>query len=206
MEARHWFEQAAQTLPDAQYALGKLLLTDDPEVHNRDQGLHWLEQAAENGHDYAAYRLGKEFLKEGKTDKALPWLKTAVEADNPYAEYLLGKLLWEGADMPQDKEQALYWLGQTAEQGHTHAQLLLEWQGSSSLPSTILAVNGLLHQMGTFSRTTPKPWTAPAASTQITSYGGKFRRRKSLWGTSWTIMRSRAMLVRPCERSRLAPQ
>lgn len=59
VEARYWFEQSAQTLPDAQYALGKLLLSNDPEVHNREQGLRWLMKAAENGHDFAAYRLGK---------------------------------------------------------------------------------------------------------------------------------------------------
>ena len=148
VEARYWFEQAAQELPDAQYALGKLLLANDPEVYNREQGLHWLEQAAENGHDYAAYRLGKELLKNRKVDEALPWVKTAAEADNPYAEYLLGKLLWEGTAIPQDKEQAVYWLGQAAEQGHSHAQLLLERQSGSSLPSAVLAVNSLLHQMG----------------------------------------------------------
>ena len=148
VEARYWFERAAHTLPDAQYALGKLLLTNDPEVHDREQGLRWLTHAAENGHDFAAYRLGKELLKDGKVDEALTWLKASAEADNPYAEYLLGKLLWEGADIPQDKEQAVYWLGQAAVQGHSYAQLLLERQSGSSLPSAILAVNSLLHQMG----------------------------------------------------------
>ena len=48
-EARSWFEQAAQRLPDAQYALGKLLLAGDVEVHNREQGLRWLTKAAESG-------------------------------------------------------------------------------------------------------------------------------------------------------------
>ena len=148
MEARYWFEQAAQTLPDAQYALGKLLLTDDPEVQDREQGLRWLAKAAESGYGFAAYRLGKELIKDRKIDEALPWLKMAANADNPYAEYLLGKLLWEGANFPQDKEQAIYWLGQAAEQGHSHAQLLLERQSGPPLPSAILAVNGLLHQIG----------------------------------------------------------
>lgn len=60
----------------------------------------------------------------------------------------MGKLLWEGVDVPPDKEQAAYWLEQAAAQGYSHAQLLLERQGCPSLPSTILAVNGLLHQMG----------------------------------------------------------
>ena len=148
VEAQYWFEQAAQSLPDAQYALGKLLLTDDVEVHDREQGIHWLTQAAEHGNEYAAYRLGKELLRSGDTTDALSWLTVSVEADNPYAAYLLGKLYWEGGAVSQDKEQAVYWLSQAAEQGHAHAQILLERQDSSSLPSAILAVNNLLHQMG----------------------------------------------------------
>ena len=148
VEARHWFELAAQSLPDAQYALGKLLLTNDPEIHDREQGIRWLTQAAENGNDYASYRLAKELLRDGKVAEALPWLTASAEADNSYAEYLLGKLYWEGEDVPKEKELAVYWLTQAASQGHTHAQILLERQDSTSLPSAILAVNSLLHQMG----------------------------------------------------------
>ncbi|MDE6589664.1 MAG: sel1 repeat family protein, partial [Oscillospiraceae bacterium] len=87
-------------------------------------------------------------LKSENIAEALSWLTVSVEADNPYAMYLLGKLYWEGEAVPQDKEQAVYWLTQAAAQGHTHAQILLERQDSSSLPSAILAVNSLLHQMG----------------------------------------------------------
>ncbi|MDE6281944.1 MAG: sel1 repeat family protein, partial [Oscillospiraceae bacterium] len=148
VEAQYWFGQAAQSLPDAQYALGKLLLTDDVEVQDREQGLRWLTQAAERGNEYAAYRLGKELLKEGKVVDALSWFTVSAEAGNPYAEYLLGKLYWEGEAVPQDREQTVYWLTQAAEQGHAHAQILLERQDSASLPSAILAVNSLLHQMG----------------------------------------------------------
>ena len=148
VEAQYWFEQAAQSLPDAQYALGKLLLTDDMEVHDREQGIHWLTQSAKHGNEYAAYRLGKELLKAGSITEALPWLTASAEAGNSYAQYLLGKLYWEGEVVPQDREQAIYWLTQSAEQGHAHAQILLERQDSSSLPSAILAVNSLLHQMG----------------------------------------------------------
>ena len=148
VEARYWFEQAAQELPDAQYALGKLLLADDVEVHDREQGIRWLTQAAESGHEFAAYRLAKELLKDGNVTEALPWLTMSAEADNPYAEYLLGKLYWEGEDIPQDMEQAVYWLTQAAEQGHAYAQILLARQDSPSLPSAILAVNSLLHSIG----------------------------------------------------------
>ncbi len=148
VEARYWFEQAAQTLPDAQYALGKLLLADDVEVLDREQGIRWLTRAAESGHEFAAYRLAKEFLKDGNTAEALPWLTMSAEADNPYAKYLLGKLYWEDEDIPQDMGQAVYWLTQAAEQGHAYAQILLGRQSSPSLPSAILAVNSLLHSIG----------------------------------------------------------
>lgn len=100
VEARYWFEQAARELPDAQYALGKLLLTDDVEVHAREQGIRWLTRAAESGHEFAAYRLAKELLKDGNVTEALSWLTMPAEADNPYAKYLLGKLCWEGEDIP----------------------------------------------------------------------------------------------------------
>ena len=61
---------------------------------------------------------------------------------------MLGKLYWAGEDVPQDKELAVYWLTQAASQGHTYAQILLERQAGTSLPSVILAVSSLLHQMG----------------------------------------------------------
>ena len=117
-------------------------------VHDWEQGIRWLTQAAESGHEFAAYRLAKELLKDGNVTEALPWLTMSAEADNPYAEYLLGKLYWEGKDIPQDMGQAVYWLTQAAEQGHAYAQILLERQNSPSLPSAILAVNSLLHSIG----------------------------------------------------------
>ena len=71
--------------------------------------------------------------------------------------YLLGKLYWEGEFVSQDKEQAIDWLTQAAEQGHAHAQILLGRQDGSSLPSVILAVNNLLHQMGRIFQDNARP-------------------------------------------------
>ncbi|MDE6841789.1 MAG: relaxase MobL [Oscillospiraceae bacterium] len=173
VEARYWFGQAARELPDAQYALGKLLLTDDVEVHDREEGIRWLTRAAEGGHEFAAYRLAKELLREGDVAEALPWLTASAEADNPYAEYLLGKLYWEGGAIPQDMEKAVYWLNQAAEQGHTYAQILLERQDSSSLPSAILAVNNLLHSIGCIFQDSVRTMD----STQVQHTDRKLRRR-----------------------------
>ena len=173
VEARYWFEQAAQELSGAQYALGKLLLADDAEVHDREQGIRWLTRATESGHEFAAYRLAKEFLKDGNTAEALPWLTASAEAGSPYAEYLLGKLYWEGEDIPQDMGQAVYWLTQAAEPGHAHAQILLERQDRSSLPSAILAVNSLLHSIGQIFRNNAR--TMDSTRGQHTDH--KLRRR-----------------------------
>ena len=64
VNARYWFQQAAERGHIyAQYALGKLLLSDDVEVHDPEQGMRRLETSAQNGNDYAAYRLGKEHYR-----------------------------------------------------------------------------------------------------------------------------------------------
>ena len=67
----------------------------------------------------------------------------------------------------------MYWLDQAAEQGHAHAQILLERQDSSSLPSAILAVNNLLHQMGRIFQ--DNAW--PKGSTHGQHTDRKLRRR-----------------------------
>ena len=53
-QAKRWLEVSAQELPDAQYALGKLYLSDDSDIHDPAKGLYWLQQAANSGHEYAA--------------------------------------------------------------------------------------------------------------------------------------------------------
>lgn len=63
VKAQKLFERAAeQEIDAAQYALGKLYLSDDADVHDSAKGVYWLKRSADNGNDYAAYRLGKEYL------------------------------------------------------------------------------------------------------------------------------------------------
>ena len=56
---------AAQEIDASQYALGKLYLSDDADVHDPAKGIYWLKRSADNGNDYAAYHLGKEYLCGG---------------------------------------------------------------------------------------------------------------------------------------------
>ena len=47
VNARYWFQKSAeQGHTYAQYALGKLLLSDDPEAHDVEDGIRWLRRAA----------------------------------------------------------------------------------------------------------------------------------------------------------------
>jgi len=133
VEAQYWFSQAAQELPAAQYALGTLLLSDDPEVRDSKLGIQWLEYAAHSGNDYAAYRRGKEYLKGEvmKKDivKAADFLTQAAEAENQYAH-----------------------------RGNEYAQFFLDRWNSLRAPSVMLSVTRLLHHMSrVFQEQVPTP-------------------------------------------------
>ena len=131
-----------------QYALGQLYLTDDPEVHDAELGIPWLEYAARHGNDCATYQLGKEHLRgkvvERDTAKAMEYFTQSAEAGNQFAQYVLGKLYLDR----QDCEQAHYWFSQSATQGNEYAQFFLDRWDNLKPPSVMLSVSRLLHHMG----------------------------------------------------------
>ena len=133
------------------YVLGKLLLSDDLEVHDPDDGIRWMRQAAENGNHFAAYRLGKEYLTgealTKDTSKAAKWFTQSAEAGNQYAQYMLGKLYLTGQGVIHDRTQALDWFSRSAAQGNQYAQFFLERQSGLRPPSVMLAVTRLLYHM-----------------------------------------------------------
>ena len=60
VKARKLLERAAaQEIDAAQYALGKLYLSDDADVHDPAKGIYWLTRSADNGSDYAALPHGQ---------------------------------------------------------------------------------------------------------------------------------------------------
>ena len=132
-------------------SLGKLLLSDDLEVHDPDDGIRWMRQAAENGNHFAAYRLGKEYLTgealTKDTSKAAKWFTQSAEAGNQYAQYMLGKLYLTGQGVIHDRTQALDWFSRSAAQGNQYAQFFLERQSGLRPPSVMLAVTRLLYHM-----------------------------------------------------------
>ena len=70
-KAKHWFTQAAiQGLTEAQYALGKLLLSGDLEVRDPDEGIRWLKQRRKTEAISPHTVLGKEYLEGNAVNKA----------------------------------------------------------------------------------------------------------------------------------------
>ena len=149
----------------ARYALGKLLLTDDPLVRNIPAGLRWLEQARQNGSSYAGYRLGKEHLR-GKivprnVPKALEYLNDAAQRGNQFAQYTLGKLYLLGREVPQDKRLAEEWLRRSAAQGNEYAKFFLDRLDQFRPPSVLLAATHLLRQIGRIFQDSSLPKSSP---------------------------------------------
>ena len=152
LRAKHWLTQAAKrNLPESQYALGKLLLSEDLEIRDPDEGIRWLKQAAENGNHFAAYRLGKEYLKgevmHKDSAKAVELFTRSAKAGNQYAQYLLGKLYLTGQGVTRDQAQSVDWFSRSAAQGNQYAQFFLERQSDLHPPSVMLAATHLLYHM-----------------------------------------------------------
>ena len=138
-------------MSEAQHALGKLLLSEDMEVRDPEEGIRWLKEAAESGSQWATYRLGKEYLTGDAVTKdisrAAKWFTRSAEAGNQYAQYMLGKLYLMGQGVPQDQGQAMDWFSRSATQGNQYAQFFLERQSDLHPPSLMLAVTRLLYHM-----------------------------------------------------------
>ena len=183
---------ARQGHVSAQYGLGKLLLSDDPEVRDTELAIQWLEYATHHGSDLAAYRLGKEYLKgeivKRDITKAAKYLTQSAEAGNQYAQYALGKLYLD----KQDGEQAHYWFTQSAAQGNEYAQFFLDRWDDLKPPSVMLSVTRLLHQWVVFSKSRRQFQLSLVVSKSTESGWYSSEKRKSLWDTSRTIMRNRS--------------
>ena len=89
---------AAQEIDAAQYALGKLYLSDDADVHDPAKGIYWLKRSADNGNDYAAYHMGNIFRDNAPIPAA-----TGIQIDRKRLQELQRKRIALG-HKPDDHE------------------------------------------------------------------------------------------------------
>lgn len=85
----------------------------------------WFRRAAEAGHDFSQYALGKLLQSQKRMAEAASWYKKAAAQGNSYAAYRLGKLYLMGKDAPKDSAKALEYLNASARQGSQYAQYTL---------------------------------------------------------------------------------
>ena len=140
---------------------------DDSDVHDPAKGIYWLKRSADNGNDFAAYRLGKEYLS-GKnvskdTSTAAEYLRQAADNGNAYAQYLLGKLTLMGEGIPKDMDAAYEWFAAARDNGHAYAEFFMKRmeRGEQEPPSVLLSATRLLYHMGNIFRDNAP---APAAT------------------------------------------
>ena len=127
----------------------------------------WLKRSADNGNDFAAYRLGKEYLSDKNVPKdastAAEYLRQAANNGNAYAQYLLGKLTLMGEGVPKDMDAAYEWFAAARDNGHAYAEFFMKRmeRGEQEPPSVLLSATRLLYHMGNIFRDNAP---APAAN------------------------------------------
>lgn len=131
---------AAQNLPEAQLALGKMLLYGEdgmttydapamqsqskPDQTQREHGIALITQAAEQGLASAQETLGHLWLNgwrttepRGDAQQAAHWLSKAAEQDNADAQYTFALLYRDGNGVAQDCDKALQWFEKAGNNG-----------------------------------------------------------------------------------------
>lgn len=109
----------------AAHLLGKCWRDGMGVLPDDEQAELWFRRAAEAGHDFSQYALGKLLQSQKRMDEAVFWYEEAAAQDNPYAAYRLGKLYFQGEQVPKDTDTALAYLTQSALQGNQYAQYAL---------------------------------------------------------------------------------
>ena len=109
----------------AAHLLGKCWRDGMGVLPDDEQAELWFRRAAEAGHDFSQYALGKLLQSQKQMDEAVFWYEEAAAQDNSYAAYRLGKLYLQGEQVPKDTATALAYLTQSALQGNQYAQYTL---------------------------------------------------------------------------------
>ena len=109
----------------AAHQLGKCWRDGMGVLPDDEQAELWFRRAAEAGHDFSQYALGKLLQSQKRMEEAVSWYEKAAAQGNSYAAYRLGKLYLEGKDVPKDVAKAVEYLSDAAQEGSQYAQYTL---------------------------------------------------------------------------------
>lgn len=115
--------------PLFQYCKVKLYLDKDSPIYDPVEAVRWLELSADQGYEYAQYRLGKLYLAGTEVEQNVAYgLQRAWQAEqqnNDCAQYLLGKFFFRGEHTEKNLAEAERLLMASALQKNSQAQYLL---------------------------------------------------------------------------------
>ena len=109
----------------AAHQLGKCWRDGMGVLPDDEQAELWFRRAAEAGHDFSQYALGKLLQSQKRMEEAVSWYEKAAAQGNLWAAYRLGKLYLEGTDIPKDTAKAVEYLTNAAREGNKYAQYTL---------------------------------------------------------------------------------
>ena len=109
----------------AAHLLGKCWRDGMGVLPDDEQAELWFRRAAEAGHDFSQYALGKLLQRQKRMEEAVSWHEKAAAQGNTYAAYRLGKLYLEGKDVQKDTARAMEYLTDAAQAGNQYAQYIL---------------------------------------------------------------------------------
>ena len=109
----------------AAHQLGKCWRDGMGVLPDDEQMELWFRRAAEAGHDFSQYALGKLLQNQKRMEEAVSWYEKAAVQGNTWAAYRLGKLYLEGTDVPKDTAKAVEYLTNAAQEGNQYAQYTL---------------------------------------------------------------------------------
>lgn len=115
--------------PLFQYRKAKLYLDKDSPIYDPVEAVRWLELSADQGYEYAQYRLGNLYLAGTEVEQNIAYgLQRAWQAEqqnNDCAQYLLGKIYLKGELVEQDLAQAEALFEKASAQGSSYAKYSL---------------------------------------------------------------------------------
>ena len=109
----------------AAHQLGKCWRDGMGVLPDDEQAELWFRRAAEAGHDFSQYALGKLLQSQKRMEEAVSWYEKAAAQGNLWAAYRLGKLYLEGKDVSKNVARAVEYLTDAAQEGNQYAQYTL---------------------------------------------------------------------------------
>jgi TPR repeat protein len=115
---------------DAKYQVGIMYIKGEEAPKDTNEGIRWLQSAANSNHFLAQVELGKLYLNGGQSIEkdylmAHKWLEKAADNGEADAQYHLGNMYRKGLGVRKSNAKAVKWFRLAAKQGHKKARKTL---------------------------------------------------------------------------------